>query len=76
MGNLNRAESALAAVSHIKESPAWYAALEHYRDTVKEYWLTDLTAEIDGFVEQIDHPSGELKIFLVWLYKELDRMRP
>ena len=75
MGNMSRAETTLYELSQVGDSPAWDAALEHYRQTAVNYALEQFEAELSGIVDQLDVQSGDLRVFLIWLWRELDKAR-
>ena len=75
MGDLSRAETTLHEVSQVGDATAWEAALEHYRQTAVNYALEQFEAELSGIVDQLDVQSGDLRVFLIWLWRELDKAR-
>ena len=75
MGNLSRAETTLHELSQVGDAPAWAAALEHYRQTTVNYALEQFEAELSGIVDQLEVQSGDLRMFLIWLWRELDKAR-
>lgn len=75
MGNLSRAESTLRELSKVDESPAWQAALEHYRQTAVDYALTDLESQLGSYLDELDVKSGDLRLWLVVMWREIGKIR-
>lgn len=79
MGNLSRAESTLRELSNLRDddatSPAWQAALEHYRQTAIDYALTDLESQLGSYLDELDVKSGDLRMWLVVMWREIGKIR-
>lgn len=75
MGQLSRAADTLRALSKAGDSPSWDAALEHYRQTAVEYAFANFEADITSIVDELDVKSGDLRMFLVWFWRELDKAK-